>query len=59
MRNRVKDNAALLSVVIEGNKKKEKGTSEELICWHLGTIATLLSDISISLAVIADKLDKE
>ena len=59
MGNRVKENTALLSVIIEDNKKKEKGTSEELTCWHLGTIASLLSDISKSLAVIADKLDKE
>lgn len=59
MSNRVKENTALLSVIIEDNKKKQKGTSEELICWHLGTIASLLSDISKSLAVTADKLDKE
>ena len=59
MGNRVKENAALLSVIIENNKKKEKGTGEELTCWHLGTIASLLSDISMSLAVIADNLEKE
>lgn len=59
MGDRVKENAALLSVIIENNKKKKEGTSEELICWHLGTIASLLSDISKSLAVIADNLDKE
>jgi len=57
MSNRVKENAELLSVIIKN--KKEKGTSEELICWNLGTIASLLSDISVSLAVIADHLDKE
>jgi len=57
MSNRVKENADLLSVIIKN--KKEKGTSEELICWNLGTIASLLSDISVSLAVIADKLDKD
>ena len=59
MGSRVKENAALLSVIIENNKKKEKGTNEELTCWHLGTIASLLSDISMSLAVIADNLEKE
>ena len=59
MGNRVKENTELLSVIIENNKKKQKGTSEELTCWHLGTIASLLTDISVSLAVIADKLDKE
>lgn len=59
MGDRVKENAALLSIIIDSNKIKAKGTSEELTCWHLGTIASLLSDISKSLAVIADKLDKE
>lgn len=59
MGDRVKENTALLSVIIENNNKKKEGTSEELTCWHLGTIASLLSDISLSLAVIADKLDKE
>jgi hypothetical protein len=59
MSNRVKENTELLSVIIENNKNKQKGTSEELTCWHLGTIASLLADISKSLAVIADKLEKE
>lgn len=59
MGNRIKENTALRSVIIEYNKKNQKGTSEELTCLHLGTIASLLSDISMSLAVIADKLDKE
>lgn len=59
MGDRVKENAELLSVIIEDYKKKEKGTSEELTCWNLGTIASLLADISKSLAVIADNLDKE
>lgn len=57
MGDRVKENTALLSVIIKN--KKEKGTSEELICWNLGTIASLLTDISKSLAVIADHLDKD
>lgn len=59
MGDRVKENAELLSFIIENNKKKEKGTSEEITCWHLGTIVSLLSDISMSLAVIADNLNKE
>lgn len=35
MGDRVKENAALLSIIIDSNKIKAKGTSEELTCWHL------------------------
>lgn len=35
------------------------GSYEELVTWHLGAIGSFLTDISKSLAVIADSMPKE
>lgn len=45
-------------IVDEMNKRvelKPTGTYEEMVTFQLGAIATMLTDISKSLAVIADK----
>ncbi len=61
MSNRVKDNAKTLSIITEdlAKDKNEKGMSEDITCCNLSIMAAVLADISISLAVIADHLDKE
>ncbi len=49
-------------VVDEMNKRAElqpKGTYEEMVTFQLGAIATMLADISKSLAILADKVESE
>lgn len=49
-------------VVKEMNKRAEElptGTFEEIVAFHLGLIAVMVTDISKSLAVIADKAGSE
>lgn len=38
---------------------KPTGTYEEMLAFQLGTIATMLTDISKSLAILADKAESE
>lgn len=48
-------------VVNEMNKRaehKQTGTYEEMVVFQLGTIATMLADISKSLAIFADKAER-
>jgi hypothetical protein len=40
-------------------KEKSSGTYEELVTFQLGVIATMLADISRSLAILADKAESE
>ena len=47
-------------VIDEMNKRAEHnptGTYEEMVTFQLGTIATMLADISKSLAILADKAE--
>ena len=49
-------------VVNEMNKRSEHnptGTYEEMVTFQLGVIATMLADISKSLALFADKVEIE
>ena len=49
-------------VVNEMNKRvehKPTGTYEEMVTFQLGAIATMLADISKSLAILADKTESE
>ena len=39
-------------------KCKPTGTYEEMVTFQLGVIATMLTDISKSLAIFADKVDR-
>lgn len=48
-------------VVNEMNKRTEykpAGTYEEMVVFSLGAIATMLADISKSLAIVADKAER-
>lgn len=44
-----------IDILIQQSKELPEGTYEELVCSHLGTIASMLADIAVSLAIIADK----
>ena len=49
-------------VINEMNKRAEcnpTGTYEGIVTFQLGTIATMLADISKSLAILADKAESE
>lgn len=60
--SRVEENEELVKAMTKLAKEKPSESFKALICFQLGTIATWLSDISRSLAVIADikssELDK-
>jgi len=56
---RVEENKMAIGVMVEKAECKPTGTYEEMMTFQLGTIATMLADISKSLAVIADKAESE
>ena len=56
---RVEQLSRVLKFLAEKAEEKPEGTFEEMTVWHLGTIGTILADISQSLAVIADSMSKE
>lgn len=56
---RKEDNARIIGKMIELSECKPSGTYEEMVVFQLGTIATMLADISKSLAIIADKAESE
>ena len=45
--------------MVSAVEHKPTGTYEEMMTFQLGVIATMLADISKSLAVIADKAESE
>lgn len=54
---RVEENKDVVNKMIQRAAQKPTGTYEEMVSFHLGTIATMLTDISKSLAVLADNAD--
>lgn len=56
---RVEENKRIIKKMLEELVKKPYGTSEEMVNFQLGTIATMLTDISKSLAILADKAESE
>ena len=54
---RVEENKRIIKKMLEELVKKPYGTSEEMVSFQLGTIATMLTDISKSLAILADKAE--
>lgn len=56
---RLEDNGMVVKEMIKRSELKPTGTYEELVTFHLGTIATMLTDISKSLAILADKAESE
>lgn len=57
--NRIEENAHVVNTFIERAEALKQGTFEELTVFHLGTIASMLADISKSLAILADKAGSE
>lgn len=56
--NRQEENRTVIDFMTKRAEAKQKGTYEELVTFQLGVIATMLADISKSLAIIADKESK-
>lgn len=55
---RLEENKIVIDEMLKRSKLKPSGTYEEMVVFNLGTIATMLTDISKSLAIIADKAEK-
>jgi len=56
---RFEENKLVIEEMARRTERKPTGTYEEVVAFQLGTIATMLADISKSLAVIADKAESE
>lgn len=56
---RLDENKILIEKVTERTERKPTGTYEEMVTFQLGVIATMLADISKSLAILADKVESE
>lgn len=56
---RLEENKMAIEIVTREAEHMPTGTYEEMVIFQLGAIATMLADISKSLAVIADKAESE
>lgn len=56
---RFEENRLVLNEMNKRTEQKPSGTYEEMVVFNLGTIATMLADISKSLAILADKAESE
>jgi hypothetical protein len=56
---RLEENNMRIEAMKELTKNNPSGTYEKMMALHLGTIAAMLADISQSLAVLADKAERE
>lgn len=56
---RLEENRMVINEMFQRAKCNPTGTYEEMVTFQLGTIATMLTDISKSLAIIADKAEGE
>lgn len=56
---RLEENRMVIDEMTKRAERKPIGTYEEIVSFQLGTIASILADISKSLAVIADKAESE
>lgn len=56
---RFEENKMVIKEMTERAVRKPEGTYEEMVTFQLGVIATMLADISKSLAIIADKGESE
>ena len=56
---RVEENKMIVSGAIKRAAEQPTGTYEEMVTFQLGLIATMLADISKSLAILADKAESE
>ena len=56
---RLEENRMVIEKMAKIAELKPTGTYEEMVAFQLRAIATMLTDISKSLAVIADKAESE
>ncbi len=56
---RLEENKMIVEKMTELSKLNPSGTYEEMVTFQLGTIATMLTDISKSLAILANKVENE
>ena len=56
---RLEENKMIIKEMTERAECKPAGTYEEMVVFQLGVIATMLADISKSLAIIVDKEGSE
>lgn len=52
---RLEENGVTIDRMTKLAKQKPSGTYEEMVAFQLGVTATMLADISKSLAILADK----
>lgn len=56
---RLEENGKLVDAVYKIAEQNPTGTYQEMVSLQLGTIATMLTDISKSLAILAHKAESE
>lgn len=56
---RLEENKRAIELIMGEAERKPVGTYEEMVTFQLGAIATVLADISKSLAILADKAETE
>lgn len=56
---RLEENRMVIDEMAKRAELKPIGTYEEMVTFHLGTISSILADISRSLAIIADRAGSE
>ena len=56
---RLEENGMVINEAIKRAERKPTGNYEEMVTFQLGLIATMLADISKSLAIIADRAESE
>lgn len=57
--SRVKENQEAINALYEQTTTADAESTEEVVCLYMGVLAAILTDISKSLAVIADKAGSE
>ncbi len=56
---RLEENRMVVNEMDRRVQCQPSGTYEEIVAFQLGAIATMLADISKSLAIITDKMESE
>ena len=56
---RLEENGMVINEAIKRTERQPTGTYEEMVTFQLGLISVMLSDISKSLAILADKAESD
>lgn len=56
---RLEENEIIIKEMVVRTEQNPSGTYEEMVVFNLGVIASMLADISKSLAIIANKVESE